>query len=244
MKNFKLSIFFSLALICLVPLFSLYIPSADIMGGWSQQVETVRGKEQHILLFSNQYFSWTVYFADTGAFVSTKGGSWSLENNKLTLNYEFNTDDTSTVGTTEMIKVALKNNTLELKGQLAAWQSIDQGKSTPINGSWLISGRKRNGELRKTNTDRPRKTMKILTGSRFQWIAYNVETKAFSGTGGGSYTAENGKYTENIEFFSRDNSRVGASLQFDFEVKDGDWIHSGKSSKGTPLYEIWSKRVK
>ena len=43
--------------------------------------------------------------------------------------------------------------------------------------------------------------MKILTGSRFQWIAYNTETKQFFGTGGGSYTAKNGVYTENIEFF-------------------------------------------
>ena len=29
-----------------------------------------------------------------------------------------------------------------------------------------------------------------------------------------------GKYTENIEFFSRDNNRVGASLSFDYEIKE------------------------
>ncbi|MDX1470670.1 MAG: hypothetical protein R3213_04170 [Flavobacteriaceae bacterium] len=62
------------------------------------------------------------------------------------------------------------------------------------------------------------------------------------GTGGGTYTTEDGKYTENIEFFSRDNSRVGASLEFDFELVDGDWHHSGFSSKGDPLYEIWTLR--
>nr|WP_299343463.1 hypothetical protein [Allomuricauda sp.] len=84
--------------------------------------------------------------------------------------------------------------------------------------------------------------MKILSGTRFQWIAYNTETKEFMGTGGGTYTTENGKYVENIGFFSRDDSRVGASLSFDFELKDGDWHHSGKSSKGNPIYEIWSKR--
>jgi hypothetical protein len=84
--------------------------------------------------------------------------------------------------------------------------------------------------------------MKILTGDRIQWIAYNTETKKFFGTGGGNYTAENGKYTENIGFFSRDNSRVGMSLQFDFEVKDGDWHHSGNNSRGEPMYEVWSRR--
>jgi hypothetical protein len=84
--------------------------------------------------------------------------------------------------------------------------------------------------------------MKILSGTRFQWIAYNTETGQFRGTGGGTYTTIDGKYTENIEFFSRDDSRVGASLGFNFELKNGDWHHSGFSSKGTPLYEVWSLR--
>jgi hypothetical protein len=81
-----------------------------------------------------------------------------------------------------------------------------------------------------------------LSGTRFQWIAYNTETRQFMGTGGGTYSTKDGKYTENIDFFSRDNSRVGASLQFDFELKDNDWHHKGLSSKGDPIYEIWSLR--
>ena len=84
--------------------------------------------------------------------------------------------------------------------------------------------------------------MKILSGSRFQWIAYNTETKEFMGTGGGTYTTTNGEYTENIEFFSRDVSRVGASLSFDYRLVDGKWNHSGLSSKGDPIHEIWSVR--
>jgi hypothetical protein len=86
--------------------------------------------------------------------------------------------------------------------------------------------------------------MKILSGTRFQWIAYNVDTKEFFGTGGGTYTTSGGKYTESIDFFSRDNSRVGARLEFDFILDDGDWHHSGKSSKGDPIDEVWSKREK
>ena len=62
------------------------------------------------------------------------------------------------------------------------------------------------------------------------------------GTGGGTYTTENGKYVENLDFFSRDPNRVGAILEFGFGLKDGDWHHKGKSSKGDPIYEIWSLR--
>jgi hypothetical protein len=54
-----------------------------------------------------------------------------------------------------------------------------------------------------------------------------------------------GKYTENIDFFSRDQSRVGMSLSFDFALTpENDWRHSGKSSKGDPIDEVWSKREK
>ena len=60
--------------------------------------------------------------------------------------------------------------------------------------------------------------MKILSGTRFQWIAYNTETKKFMATGGGTYTTLKGKYKENIEFFSRDNSKVGLNLEFDYEI--------------------------
>ena len=49
-------------------------------------------------------------------------------------------------------------------------------------------------------------------------------------------------YVENIDFFSRDSNTVGKSLEFDFEIKDGDWHHKGFSSKGDPKYEIWTQR--
>jgi hypothetical protein len=62
------------------------------------------------------------------------------------------------------------------------------------------------------------------------------------GTGGGTYTFANGKYTEHIEFFSRDSSRVGAALTFDGKLENGDWHHSGLSSKGDPIYEVWSRK--
>lgn len=89
-----------------------------------------------------------------------------------------------------------------------------------------------------------RRTIKILSGGRFQWVAFNSATGDFSGTGGGTYSAVNGIYTENITFFSRDNSRVGAELSFEFGSKKRRLQHSGKSSKGDPIYEIWSPYTK
>lgn len=241
-RTFSLASFLLLAALSFSAKVGLAQATPDLQGAW--KINTPDGSS-HVLVLSGDFFSWTIYGAKDGAFTSTKGGRWSKAGKKISLNYEFHTADKDKVGTTETIKLVQKGALIATKGKgqpKGKWADLDQGKTTPLNGAWLISGRKRNGETQPINTNRPRKTMKILSGTQFQWIAYNTETKQFFGTGGGSYSAEEGKYVENIGFFSRDNSRVGASLSFDFAVKEGDWIHSGKSSKGAPLYEIWSKR--
>ena len=222
------------------------VPKTTLQGAW-QFIGMEKGEEvTQMLLFSGDYFSWTTYKTEDGAFIATKGGSWKTSDDQLELTYEFSTADTAQVGQTESWMVNQKGAEMQLSQNISGrdiiWRNIEAGITTDLTGSWLISGRMRNGEISRRDTNRPRKTMKILTGTRFQWIAYNTATKQFFGTGGGSYTAEDGKYVEHIEFFSRDNSRVGASLEFNFEIKDGDWHHSGKSSKGDPMYEIWSLR--
>jgi hypothetical protein len=121
------------------------------------------------------------------------------------------------------------------------WNRADDGTPGKLAGAWLLTGRERDGVIT-TRTPGDRKTMKILSGTRFQWIAYNSASMEFSGSGGGSYTTQDGKYVENIEFFSRDSTRVGASLEFDFQLINGEWHHKGKSSKGEPIYEVWSLR--
>jgi hypothetical protein len=86
-----------------------------------------------------------------------------------------------------------------------------------------------------------RKTIKLLSGQRFQWAAINTDTGEFFGTGGGTYSFREGQYTEHIEFFSRESSRVGMSLSFSGRVEGRNWYHSGKSSRGEPISEVWSR---
>src|SRR5699024_10178010 len=108
-------------------------------------------------------------------------------------------------------------------------------------GDWRITGRMQDGKVQAIHQSGTRKTVKILSGTRFQWAAIDPGTKEFFGTGGGTYTFRNGKYTENIEFFSRDSSRVGASLTFDGKIESDGWHHSGLSSRGDKIYEVWNK---
>ena len=170
------------------------------------------------------------------------GGSYSLEDGYYEV-LEFNSMDSSTVGDTifySNIKIKMKNDSGNMKIDGKEYsKNIDKNQ---LSGSWLMSGIERRGEMRMRDVNRPRKTLKMLAGGRFQWIAYDTSKKGFYGTGGGTFSAVDGKYVENIEFFSRDSNTVGKSLEFDFEIKEGDWHHRGFSSKGDPKYEIWTQR--
>jgi hypothetical protein len=203
----------------------------QLIGAWKDQ--------NGVLIMTQTCFSYAEFSPDE--FQNTYGGTWEISNDQVRLTYEFHTESPEVVGTLEIKSFSFTGQMLELEGH--KYQRIDDAEPGKLSGAWLFYARVDDGEIGNTRTaDNPRKTMKILSGTRFQWIAYNTETKSFHGTGGGTYTTENGKYVENIDFFSRDNSRVGASLSFDYEIKGDEWHHEGFSSKGDPLYEIWKMR--
>ena len=195
-----------------------------------------------IRIYSDKYFAVSIYNIENNTFISAFGGMYSMDDGYYEV-LEFNSLDSSSVGDTiyySKIKVDVKNDTgkMSINGK----KFIKNPNEDQLQGAWLMSGIERRGEMRMRDVNRSRKTLKMLAGGRFQWIAYDVNKKGFYGTGGGTYSAVNGKYIENIEFFSRDSNTVGKSLEFDFEIIDGDWHHRGFSSKGDPKYEIWTHR--
>ena len=224
----------------------------NLVGAWElvslngEALSATQGKKG-IRVFSTAYTTLTYYNLDKKEFEGTMGGPYRLEGNDFTETIDVNTWDNEIVGnsygTTVKFSKGKKQVTMtrniDGKETVEVWKRLDQG-GTPLSGAWRITKRMREGEMRAMRRG-PRKTIKILSGTRFQWCAMNTETKQFMGTGGGTYTFENGKYVENIEFFSRDGNRVGASLSFDGSVDGDDWNHSGLSSKGAPINEIWSR---
>ncbi len=217
--------------------------SKALQGAWSSSETNDKGEKIEITtIVMDGYLAETLYDAESGEFIRTFGGSWTVDKNIFLLKLEFSSADSTVVGKIKEQIFDLKGDTIKFEGSDKIWTRIDKGQKSDLNGAWLITGRKRDGKMSR-RTPGARKTMKILSSSRFQWIAFNTASGKFSGTGGGTYTAENGTYTEQIEFFSRDNSRVGATLNFQYEIIENEWHHSGMSSKGAPIYEIWSPRI-
>ncbi len=228
-------------LICV--LMSVSAKSQNIIGAWEGYSESKKGEQiRSVVIFADGYQVLTMYAVKTGKFIHSNGGSWKLVGDTMTEKVEFDTDNPERVGTEISFKVLITNSEIEIVGSDMKLKRIDNGTPGKLQGAWLMSGRIRDGKTQMRDTSGPRKTMKVLSGTRFQWIAYNTETKQFMGTGGGTYTTINGKYTENIEFFSRDDSKAGISLSFGYTLKDETWNHKGFSSKGDAMHEIWSIR--
>ena len=244
MKKHIHKIKFTLTLSVLI-LINLFSYAQSPVGAWERFYDDEDGNNiRSVVIFSEKFQSIVMYNAKTGEFIYSNGGTWELNGNMMTEKVEFDTANSERVGDELTFEVIITNNSLSIPDANWEFSKIDDGMPGELNGAWLMSGRYRNGEKQMRSTDRPRKTMKILSGTRFQWIAFDTEKKEFKGTGGGTYTTINGKYSEKIEFFSRDNSRVGMNLEFNYDIDKGNWIHKGKTSKGDPLHEIWIKRKK
>ena len=181
------------------------------------------------IIIDKNYFVMTSYKFNSNEFIKTIGGFYEKKGNRYNIELEFNSNFKN--DSLSKIEINKKSN----------WKKISL-KENDLQGKWLMVGRIRDGKEQRRNLDRPRKTMKILINGYFQWIAFNTETFQFSGSGGGKYSTKNGIYSEKIEYFSRDNSRVGAKLKFDYKLKNEVWNHIGFSSKGDPMHELWIKR--
>ena len=227
--------------LCLLA-FAVFARPAASSPDWEGAWRSTEGANERLLLVIDGFWTYTVFDPEAPQFHRTLGGLYESQGNRAITTLHFNSERPESVGSTMSLQVELSGDELQLHyedGAEELWQRIEE-EPTPLSGVWRIIGRARDGEMTEMPL-RARRTLKVLTGSRFQWIAMNIETGEFSGTGGGRYTFEDGIYVEKIDFFSRDNSRVGAELEFQGEVKDGQWHHQGLSSRGDPIYEIWSR---
>lgn len=206
--------------------------------GFEGVYQSDKGDFYQLRIIEDAYIS-TIEYTDEG-FRGTYGGTYVLKDNRLEIKREFDDRNPNEVGKETKEEISLDQAGF-IDGNNIRWI---KKKTNPqdLDGLWQISGRMKEGTFEPINHRGGRKTIKLLKDGYFQWIALDPDKGKFYGTGGGEYTFKDGEYTERIMFFSKDDSRVGAELNFSGELKDGDWHHRGKSSKGDSLHEVWVRK--
>lgn len=239
---------FRLSLLSLVVLSSFIILSfkrlsadpKDFIGAWGYGEPS----NKTVMIVTDNVFSVAKYDVPGKKLLHSYGGTWQMDGSKLLKKIEWDSKDSTRVGKEIWEDITLANSKLSIKQTNESWNRLDNGTPGALKGSWIITGNYTNDKVSKRPSPfYPRRTMKVLSGKYFHWIAFNVGNKTFQNAGGGTYTTANGKYTESIEFFTKTPESVGKSLSFDFSFVDGDWRHKGEKSTGGPLDECWSPRA-
>lgn len=230
----------SLLLFILVFPMGMYVLTAQIPSGVFSYSDLDKSKNTiHELKLSDGYFIYTVFETEPAKFIKTFGGFYTAQNDSLIVELEFNSDHDTNPVKRLAYSYGMEGTNLVLDDKAyKAEPSVKQ----PLDGLWLFAARGPDTGQERRGDSNPRKTLKFLLDGHFQWIAYQTDSFEFFGTGGGRFTSEDGQYTENITFFSRDDTRVGARLEFTYELQGTDWHHKGQNSKGEPMYEIWARR--
>ncbi|GGD48130.1 hypothetical protein [Muriicola marianensis] len=224
-------------LICLFSATLYAQPEAGVYSGTDPEDPA----KVHEVKINDKYLVYTEY-TKAPDFIRTRGGFFEADGTSLKVDLEFNSAYERDSVKTLSLAYEMDGDNLVLDEGRPITLTRVPGLNQDLDGTWLFATRGPDTGQERRGDSNPRKTLKFLIDGHFQWIAYHTETMRFSGTGGGAYTARDGKYTENIEYFSRDNSRVGAVLEFNYERKGDDWHHTGNNSRGEPMYEIWSIR--
>ena len=217
----------------------------DIDGAWELlTTEGVAPNGNVTFMAVDGYAFYSIYDIDSKAYRGSMGGKMTkVANDGYSFFMEYDSFDSKTVGSTTPLEITFKGDQMTIVSDgegTMVFKRIDNNQGEMV-GAWRITDRMQNGQMSAMRQG-SRKTIKMLTGTRFQWVAYDPEAKSFSGTGGGTYTFKNGKYTETIEFHSKNPDRVGVVLPFEYEIKGKKWDHSGLSSTGSPIREIWTRQ--
>ena len=192
----KLLSIFSLFLTGLLLTSGNPVPQANsnaLVGAW-QLVEvdgnSLEGSGQYVIrIISPTYTMMSSYHLENKEFQFASGGPYTFDGENGSFTVDYHSSQPDMVGTTGEASVRIENGMAQVSGTgpngesfSQSWKQLDEG-GTPLSGSWRISERMRNGEMVAMKRG-PRKTIKILSGTRFQWAAMNTETKQFMGTGG------------------------------------------------------------
>ncbi|CAD5285182.1 putative Membrane or secreted protein [Imperialibacter sp. EC-SDR9] len=221
------------------------LANEEYVGAWmSESVDKGRPVTQ-ILIVSDTYFTIASFLTKDHHFLSTSGGTYKMEDGKMSVTIEYHSPDHYQVGKQHVLHAKPTETGYKLVARdgmvLGDWKRIDSGSKSEMAGLWYAAAY-RNEAGDTIRTDYKVKTIKILSDTRFQWVAFDTISRKFVATAGGTYSVTQTGYVESLEFYANADDRIGKSLGFRYKLEGSNWTHTGKSSQGLPLYELWSKK--
>lgn len=230
------------------------ISDAGLQGAWIMSEKNGQSMDelgiQMVKLLSGGHFMFAFFNEKDKKFFSAGGGKYTFENGIYKEHITFHTINPDLIGTTLSFKCELKDGKWHHTGRIndhdlnEVFVKADDN-FTVLEGAWEMESFMNTSGKMEHFTQGSAKKVKLLAGNRFQWSYYDPQGGFFIETGGGTYSYENGVYTEQIEYYSNDSSPlVGQDQKFVCILKEGQWHHHEVSAtRGNDPYisEVWHR---
>ena len=189
----------------------------------------MKGKSTDVVvIFTPSYQVAVWYEPESGELVHTNGGTWSRIGSRVTETVEFDSDRPERAGSSVSFDIELSEENLSIVGSEMQLTRIEGGGTALLEGAWEVVEVYENDAW--SPADSEAKRVRLMSGSRFQFIEYNPETGKISNTRGGMYSLDRRDYVESVAF---DTSKEGApeqQVRFSVEREQDTWtqVNSGQ----------------
>lgn len=228
MKKYLLALSVTIAIINANCFYKEKYQEPQISGAW----QYVNGDIVETMIIQKGYFSKACYDQATHKFINARGGKCSFDENSLKYNLEFDTEDRNAVKNVEEYAYSTESNGRVMRLDGKDWIRIDggYGSQPALGGIWKTM----------SQFSSSAKTLQILSGKRFQRFDIDPDKAEFYNTIGGSYSFNDGIYTEIIEFASADTTEIGHVRSYESQIEKNIWRYRSVAPMTTVNVE-WTR---
>jgi len=220
---------------------------------------------------NSTHFTWIHYDKSRDKLLGTGGGTYALEAPLYTENIKFfYPSGSSELGQSIPFNIELKNDQwrhtgyskiIEFNGETGEpvvadsaiidelWQRVETKSEDDSNGkligTWNLISYKEPFDLIWRKYPDFVGYIKVITSTHFAWTKYNREGDEIIAIGGGTYSINNGHYTETINYHYPPRPEViEINAEFDWKLENHTWYHFGEIEDGNQIdfvREIWTR---
>ena len=122
-----------------------------------------------------------------------------------------------------------------LQGSSAAVTRADEVTKAMLVGSW---------ENASEDIPAEAQMIKHVTPTHFTWIIVHRADRKPLGMAGGTWTLQDGVYTEKVEYATDEHEHLrGKEFSFSAKLDGGKWLHKSRPDSGLEVDEVW-RRIK
>jgi hypothetical protein len=121
-----------------------------------------------------------------------------------------------------------------------ATTSTQPSNRFPHLGTWQLESFKYGDHGKWTDAPQTLRRLKLITEKHFVWVEYEVSSGKVQSMAGGTFTYNEGAYTETIDYAGEGmTDYLGKKQSFTIKVEGGKLHQSGQLSDGLKIEEIW-----